>query len=66
MLKLFWLFCSEQKRRLKAEQKAKEKSLKEDAKKIAPVIFKNLNSKKNEIKERKEEDISPNVNNFAR
>jgi len=60
------LYCSEQKRRLKAEQKAKEKAIKEEAKELVAAINKNQSSKKNEIKERKDENISPNVNSFAR
>ncbi|XP_011268034.1 lysine--tRNA ligase isoform X1 [Camponotus floridanus] len=53
-------FSNEQKRRLKAEQKAKEKAIKEEAKELVAAINKNQSSKKNEIKERKEENISPN------
>ena len=50
------LICSELKRRLKAEQKAKEKAEKEEARTLAVAA-----QSKSEKKEINEEEISPNV-----
>lgn len=50
--------CSELKRRLKSEQKAKEKAEKEEVKTLATAA----QPKSIEKKDIKEEEISPNVN----
>lgn len=54
-----YLDCSELKRRLKAEQKAKERAEKEEARTLATVTAKPKSSEKKDVKE---EEISPNVN----
>lgn len=51
--------CSELKRRLKAEQKAKEKAEKEEARTLAAAAQSRPSEKKDVLKE---EEISPNVN----